>query len=63
MDIEKKLKIYRPYGRGLGDCWLVLNYYIGLSRNINEKVYLSDYYIKKGGNIFWVKNLILCLGI
>ena|SRR3990167_3297156 len=42
-----EIVIYRPYGRALGDCWLVLNYYIGLANETSKRVYLSDHYLKK----------------
>ena len=42
--IEKK--VYRSYARGLGDCWLSINYILNLALNKNEVIDMSLWYAK-----------------
>ena len=42
--IEKK--VYRSYAKGLGDCWLSINYILNLALNKNEVIDMSLWYAK-----------------
>ena len=44
--MEKSTEIHRPYGQGLGDCWLVLSFLINLAKERNQIFRLSRWYAK-----------------
>ena len=44
--MNKTNKIQRPYGRALGDCWSVINYFINYGLENNELINMSLWYQK-----------------